>query len=79
MIAYSWRGRIGEIHLMTADGKHIKKLSRPLEGDWDPDWINPAAFTVSPAGNSITIWGRLKKLALDRPYAVGGAVHLSDE
>ena len=43
MIAYeSWRRKdsISEIQLMTADGKHIKKLSRPPErGDWDPDWI----------------------------------------
>lgn len=68
MIAYeSWRRNIGtsEIHLMTADGKYIKKLSGMHErGDWDPDWIMPAARTVSPVGNRITIWGRLKKLAL---------------
>ena len=65
MIAYeSWRGRIGEIHLMTADGKHIKKLSHVRErGDYMPDWINPGAFAVSPVGNRITVWGRLKKLA----------------
>ena len=67
MIAYeSWRRNdgISEIHLMTADGEYIKKLSRPPErGDWDPNWISPAALAVSPAGNRITIWGRLKKLA----------------
>ena len=67
MIAYeSWRRNdsVSEIHLMTADGEHIKKLSRPPKrGDRDPDWIIPAALTVSPVGNGITIWGRLKKLA----------------
>ena len=67
MIAYeSWRRKdsVSEIQLMTADGKHIKKLSRPPErGDWDPDWIFPAALTVTPVGNRITVWGRLKKLA----------------
>ncbi|MDE0505293.1 MAG: hypothetical protein OXI86_14550, partial [Candidatus Poribacteria bacterium] len=66
MIAYeSWRRKdsVSEIHLMTADGKHIKKLSRPPErGDWDPDWINPAARAVSQADSRITMWGRLKKL-----------------
>ena len=69
MIAYeSWRRHdgISEIHLMTADGEHVKKLSRPPErGDWDPDWISPAALAVSTAGNRLTIWGRLKKLAPD--------------
>ena len=67
MIAYeSWRrhDHISEIHLMTADGKHIRKLSRPPErGDYDPDWFNSATLAASPAGNQITIWGRLKKLA----------------
>ena len=67
MIAYeSWRGNdhISEIHLMTADGTYLKQLSGLHErGDWDPDWLDPAALAVSPAGNRITIWGRLKKLA----------------
>ena len=67
MIAYeSWRGDdlIGGIHLMTADGTYLKQLSGLHErGDWDPDWLDPSALAVSPAGNQITIWGRLKKLA----------------
>ena len=65
-VAYeSWRGNdhISEIHLMTADGTYLKQLSGLHErGDWDPDWLDPTALTVSPAGNKITIWGRLKKL-----------------
>ena len=71
MIAYeSWRGpdHISEIHLMTADGTHIKQLSGLHEReDSDPDWINPAALAVSPAGNRITIWGKLKKLTPNLP------------
>ena len=67
MIAYeSWRGNdhISEIHLMTVDGTYLKQLSGMHErGDWDPDWIDPAALAVSLADNQITIWGRLKKLA----------------
>ncbi len=67
IIAYeSWRGNdhISEIHLMTADGTYLKQLSGLHErGDWDPDWLNPTALAVSPTGNKITIWGRLKKLA----------------
>ena len=67
MIAYeSWRRHtlISEIHLMTADGKHIRKLSRPPErGGYDPDWLNSATLAASPAGNQITIWGKLKKPA----------------
>ncbi len=29
----------------------------------DPDWLYPGGLSVSPTGNQITIWGRLKKLA----------------
>ncbi len=66
LIAYeSWRegDLLSEIHLMTADGKHLKRLSDPNHHDWDPDWFDPATLAVAPAGKSLTIWGRLKKLA----------------
>ncbi|MDE0300629.1 MAG: hypothetical protein OXN17_18490 [Candidatus Poribacteria bacterium] len=29
----------------------------------DPDWLYPGGLSVSPEGNRITIWGRLKNLA----------------
>ena len=51
------------IHLMTADGKYLKRLSDPNHHDWDPNWFNPAMLAVAPAGKSFTIWGRLKRLA----------------
>ena len=67
-IAYS-AGKVGqidgwEIHLMTADGKHLKRLTNAPKGyDYDPDWFDPASLSVSPASSKITIWGKLKKLA----------------
>ena len=33
------------------------------QGDFQPDWFNPGELAVSPAGNYITMWGRLKKVA----------------
>ena len=49
---------------MTADGEHLKRLSKWQDGeDYQPDWFAPAALTVSPASNQLTIWGKLKKLA----------------
>ena len=67
-IAYS-AGKVGqidgwEIHLMTADGKHLKRLTHAHKGsDYDLDWLNSVALAVSPASKQITIWGELKKLA----------------
>ena len=66
MIAYESRigdDFIGEIHLMTSDGTYLNQLSDLQErGDYEPDWLDLTALAVSPAGNKITIWGRLKKL-----------------
>ncbi len=54
------------IHLMTADGKHLKQLSEVHAGiDYQPDF-SPVGLAVSPASNIVTMWGRLKKLAPDR-------------
>ena len=66
LIAYTdWEGISGEIHLMTADGKHLKLLSN--HAAWDPDWFDPATLAVAPAGKSLTIWGRLKRLVSGLP------------
>ena len=48
---------------MTSDGNQLKRLSNPIHKDYHPDWFDPRAWAVSPTGNQITIWGRLKKLA----------------
>ena len=55
------------IHLMTADGKYLKRLSDPNHHDWDPNWFDPATLAVAPAGKSFTIWGRLKRLVSGLP------------
>ena len=53
------------IHLMTADGKYLKKLSDVHDAhDYQPDF-SPIGLAVSPTSNKITIWGGLKKLALN--------------
>ncbi len=55
----------GTIHLMTADGKYLKQLSDFHNGrDAHPDF-GPIGLAVAPSSNTITIWGRLKKLAPD--------------
>ena len=51
----------GTIHLMTADGEHLKRLGK--ERDSWPDWFASASLTVFPASKQLTIWGKLKKLA----------------
>ena len=52
----------GGIHLMTADGEHLKRLGDlHKEGDSWPDWFDPASLAVFPASKH-TIWGKLKKL-----------------
>ena len=69
MIAYeSWRREdsLSEIHLMTAEGKYLKQLSDLHErGDYHPDWFDPASLGVTSVGITITIWGRIKRLALN--------------
>ena len=54
----------GGIHLMTADGEHLKRLGDVHKrGDSWPDWFDPASLAVFPASKQLTIWGKLKKLA----------------
>jgi TolB protein len=50
------------IHLMTAEGIHLKQLSAGHAGDDnDPDWYALVGWSVPPAGNFVTIWGKIKK------------------
>ena len=54
---------LGTIHVMTADGKHLKQLSDGHDArDYQPD-SSPVGLAVSPTSNTTTTWGRLKKLA----------------
>ena len=51
------------IHLMTADGKHLKRLSDVHDGfDFRPDFspVGPTV-SVSPTSDTATTWGELKK------------------
>ena len=48
------------IHLMTADGKHIKQLTNVRDGIDDHPDFNPVGLAVSPTSKTATIWGRLK-------------------
>ena len=44
------------IHLMTANGNHLKRLSEEHKGaDTAPNWYAPVGWSVSPAGNFITM------------------------
>ena len=55
-----------KIHLMTADGKYIKQISKVDAGiDEYPDF-SPVGLAVSPTSKTAAIWGRLKKHAPDR-------------
>ena len=65
-IAYmSWKDenpKKNEIHLITAEGEYLMRLSDLHEGiDMHPNWFDPTGRAVSPAGSQITIWGRLKQ------------------
>ncbi len=49
-----------KIHLMTADGKYLKQLSKVRVGtDYQPDF-SPVGLAVFPTSNKTTIWGMLK-------------------
>lgn len=49
---------------MTANGVQVKRLSNVHKGgDFDPDWFAAAGLVVSPTGNQLAIWGKLKNLA----------------
>ena len=51
------------IHLMTAKGVYLKQLGEVADGsDSGPDWVDPTAWSVSPATSLVTIWGGIKKL-----------------
>ena len=55
-----------KIHLMTADGKYIKQISKVDAGIDDQPDFSPVGLAVSFSSNKITTWGRLKKRAPNR-------------
>ena len=62
-IAYTIRepGGFRTINLMARNGRHLKQLTKPHFYSADPDWFDPAAWSVSPATNFATIWGEIKR------------------
>ena len=62
----SWE-KHGAEHGIYSIGVHSGALTQISQvhkrGDYQPDWLNPVGLSVSPAGNRITMWGRLKKIA----------------
>ena len=55
------------IHLMTADGKHLKQLSENHHGsDTDPDWFYLKGWSVPPDTSVVTIWGEIKASTANR-------------
>lgn len=64
-IAYvAWVKPVAWIDSMTHDGIHLKQLT----GDdginrYDPNWFDPVGRPVSPAGNFVAIWGKIKEPA----------------
>ena len=60
--------RSAKIHLMTADGKYIKQLSKVRDvtddqPDFSPVGLAVSPTAVSPTSKTATLWGRLKKRA----------------
>ncbi len=60
----SWRDGGSRIYTVdvTSGAVNVMQHARRF-GDGQPDWHNPGAFSVSPEGSRITIWGRLKEIA----------------
>ena len=52
-----------KIHLMTADGKYIKQISKVDVGIDDQPDFSPVGLAVSPTSKTAATWGRLKKRA----------------
>ena len=59
-------GATSTIDLMTTDGKHLKQLSEDGISCDDPDWFYLKGWSVSPATNFVTIWGKIKEPASAR-------------
>ena len=65
-IAFQSWGKAGELEIYLVDvtsGAVNLMLHVPGLWNYHPDWLYPGELSVSPAGNHITIWGRLKQLA----------------
>ena len=57
-------GIIGIYTVEVANGVVDALLRDPDSSNHHPDWLYPRGLSVSPQGSRITIWGRLKEVAL---------------
>ena len=57
-------GIIGIYTVEVANGAVDALLRDPDSRNHHPDWLYPRGLSVSPEGSRITIWGRLKDIAL---------------
>jgi Tol biopolymer transport system component len=56
-------GIVGIYTVDVTDGAVDALPRHPYSRNYDPDWLYPGELSVSPEGNRITIWGRLKRFA----------------
>ena len=67
-IAFSGTDRNGPvwgIYTVDVGSGAVKMISEiHRDGDYQPDWLNPVGLSVSAAGSRVTMWGRLKDVAL---------------
>ncbi len=58
-------GAVSQIYTVDVGSGAVKMISEiHNQGDYDPDWLNPVGLSVSSEGSQVTIWGRLKDIAL---------------
>ena len=60
---HSFQRGVGIYVVDVTTGAVDTLLRDPGFGNYDPDWLYPGGLSVSPEGNRITMWGRLKKFA----------------
>ncbi len=63
---HSWDEDGLEFTIVTvgAEGGAVNPIGQvQRQHDFEPDWLYPGELSVSPEGNRITIWGRLKRVA----------------
>ena len=50
-----------DIYVMDADGANPRNLTNHPEDEGAPAWYN-SVLSVTPAGKTLTMWGRLKRI-----------------
>ena len=61
--------RKSDIYVMDADGSNLHRLTKDAEDDYTPNW-DRSAFSVSPTGKQLIMWGWLKDWEYNRTLPV---------